>query len=1434
MSQSDNGNRKRNPSGGGPPQRRGQRPQGDAPARNANWRELLPEGAETNAEGGRRGPSQGERRGGPQRGGPQRGGPQRGGQPRDGQRRGPQAPPEPSLEYVLVQPDHALAAEISSHPGPLRWRPIPDISLLSSGLYLRYRGSLQLVARELLFPDAVLYTVWDDENLQYRFSDGWASPGLRAAFLVRTPYADNEGPPWIPIDAAIPDSIEEWDRGLLSSHLDPVHCTLFRAKLIADHSGLQVSADAIREDGREKADQALQETMAWLARHPESDHPAAVTARVMLVEQGHGLQRAGISAMSKSDESTTALLRDVLTVLAPDVAPVLQAVQALWLAGDDEQVEHFVELARALQPHVESERSPLQQPKNLAVLITWLTGIFGSRPDRERRRPARSLFAALRLLRRLHGDLDALDHPDVDLPTFPTSRELSDEITRELSYYPQGETDLERLVRAMAVGESSRDFGRVNLDHLRPFSVSYHRVRGFPVATRTLLGRYDGIVTMWSFRGRDLEDNELPARILEANLVLDTTTWASTRAYGRVLGYRGPVAAAFAEALAMTPERGASHHPDTVRLAELHGMEPADIADRLARATRARRPNSGRVSDAIAAHEYMIALLGKDAEALPEWAPIEPEWAGGDDCAVRRHFMYWRAYCRSFLPASVDAYGTFLQRAVPALADLPWKLENEALALLRIWSRHVDAEQIEGFLPALEARLEAILAENDQAARDERVLNILSVLGGISWDAWEDGIRQLLEHPQWADAEWHRILEATRHGATGEALLSSELFKELGTRLASVSTVGSASGRVEWVRQLLGRGRGAQHVRWLLHRESWPEVVFSTAFDQWFQDHALAAIDAPDAAVVQLLELAAGLMSPETVDIAMYHLGERSEHDTATKLNVLLKAGRGLSAAAWLVTVPNFTAEHVNAVLALGLAEARSAQELRILAQLVFVAKARGLQLDTQQLDELTARVRRHQLPDSDRIVLGYFLDAWRLLNMELSSEEAAIALRQAGLCFSETNDVGCRRFLTWAVDQALVQEVGDDILAALHNADSLELLLGALDALEWPEAIKRGLTTLVRMPRRSQQHRALWNALRNGQESFALESLLDAEILRRAESNVEELVNGLSALEARLGELSAEPTAEESAAQEQADVDESVDEVSDESAREETSSGEDAAPRGERQTAAERFGDYLNEHVRAGFVKRLRAAIRFWKQELRGVDEATVAALGAPIKQALGQHQVLAFGLRDAVYPRVIERAKLLDLPVGDPRNVIANSLLKFGVDASPVALDAIIDNALSVFGADGGERKTQISRDALVIFQATPKTAADTVLAEAETELAPDNSADNALDAASEEQDAASAEAAESADAESSTDASQDSAIEEKESASPLVQAWSGRKLEEDLASEGLPSRLLVASIQRVLKRNDMLSFRVSGQDRGDEVIVRWSRPRRFGRRG
>lgn len=1389
---------------------------------------------------------------------------------------GDNRPTAPSLEYVLIQEGTSLAAEITSHPGPMRWRTIPDVALLSPGLYLRYRGSLQLVTRKLAVPNAVLYAVWNDENLSYRFRDGWASPGLRAAFLVPTPFGDDEGPPWIPIDAAIPDTIEAWDTGLLSSQLDPVHCASFSAKMSADTQDLWVSAESIKEDGHVEADAALQQTMEWLARNPDSDHPGAVTARVMLVEQGHGLQRAGVAAMRTSQERTAALLADVLSVLAPDVAPVLQAVQRLWLAEDDEQTEHFVALARVLEPHVANDDSPLQQPRNLAVLTTWLTGIFGSRPDRERRRPARSLFAAFRLLRRTRGNLEAFEHPDIDLPTFPTSRALSDDITRELSFFPQRETDLERLIRAMAVGESTRDFGRIHLDHIRPFALSYRRVRGYPIAARTLLGRYDGIVTMWSFRGKELERGGIPARALNANFVFETSTWASIRAYGRVLGAKTAISSVLAEALNARPERGAPHHPDVVRLHELDALELSEVAERLGRATRARRPNMQRVSDAIAAHEFLVARMVRDNDALPDWAPIQPEWGDGDDTAVRRHFMYWRTYCRSYLPLATESYGTFIARVVPELSSLPWKIENEALALMRTWSRQVDAEEVSAYEDILHARLNEILEEGDHAARDERALNILSVLAGCSFESWERGVERLLEHAQWENAEWNRILDGVREGTVREALRESELFKRLAAAFADGPSVGVSAGRVEWLRQLLGRGRRSHNIRWLLQRDAWPEVVYAPRFEQWFKEHAVGAIDAPEEAVNALLLVAATEMSAETIDIPMCHLTQNNGEKLSAHVDHLIENSQGLAASAWLSNRTDLDEAQVNAALAAGITEARSIADLRILARAVFAAEAQGLTIDAAQRDQLAARVTAHEVPPHNYPALDNQLDAWRLLDLPLNSEEAGIQARRVALALAGAKGPSpARAFAYWAADRALVREVGDDLLAAIGDASTLPLFEGAMDDFEWPEAIVRMLRVAARSKRQSRQFRSVWGALRNADQSNVLEAWLDAWILRRASSDRDATLDELEAFVPALQELIAQ-LADDASDKDATDADKDDAQQNDQEGSGRSEEQDEDADRADEQedgeqteeakTAVERLGDSLKEHVRRRALERMQQSVQFWIEQLRNADQSAFEALPKAVNSALSNPLRLRVALRDSVFPRVLQQASARDLQALDPRNVVANPMIPFDVTLSPTALDLSIVAALEVFAAEDHVEQVKLTRDALQVAWTAPVSEDDasdvSAVEEApaprvesskdevteaqagdvdeaeqpavEDEPAGDDAAETTMSETGVEQDDADEDTdSETANADdASTQEAPPKAKKPEKELSARVQAWNLER--DDSPEEQTPASLYVACVQRALERDGTVNLIVRQSPNGEEAVVRWRKPRGRFRRG
>lgn len=1406
MSQSEKGKSPGRPQGGRPSK---SRPHDSRDANNEgrgakNWREHL--GANSADASDR-----------PNRGGGRPGGDGRPGQ--GGQRRGGDRPQEsaPALEYVLVQPNGSLAAPISRDPGPLEWSTIPDNSFLKPGLYLRYRGSLQMVARELAIDNAVLFVLWDDEQLAYRRRDGWERPGLRAGFLIPTSYDESEGPPWIPLDAAIPDSIYEWDRGLLSSHLDPSHCTSFRARLTAVPGDLNVSSEAIHENSREKADKALLDTIAWLARHPQSDHPGAVAARTMLIEQGHGLQRAGIVTMRHDEALSLTMLQDVLSVLAPDVAPVLQAVYDLWASSEEEQSERFMALARVLRA-ANDPRSSLQAPRQLATLATWLVGIFGARADRERRRPARSLFAALRMLRKTDGDVEALRHVDVELPTFPTSRGLTDQLIADLSWLSNEETDLERLVRALAVGESSRDFARPSLAHLRPFAHSFFRVRPYPVATRTLLGRYDGITTMWSFRGRELDERGLEAPMLASSLVLQTSTWASSRAYGRILGLQGPLSQTLADALRLRTDRGPEHAPEVAKIAELHEMSLEDAADRLGKATRARRPNADRVVDAIASHEYIVSRLNADPSAMPEWHPVEPEWTGGEDSAVRRHFMYWRTWCRSVIPREQATYTSFIQRVLPSLHELPWKLENEALALIRNWSAKAEHEALEPVVEVLRSRFEAILDE-EGAARDERLLAILSVYAAYSFDTWEAGVRELLDHPSYADAEWNRILELPRQNDAGEALLTSSIFREIHRALAVGETAGVAVGRVEWVRQATIRGRRGQSLRWLLARDAWPEIVFSAEFVRWFGEKGLTLLEDDDAPVAELLSLALVLMTPETVDIAANHLAPRLASGVDGMLSLLLDNQRALSAASVLALASTEDAALATRVIEASLAQAKSVDELRVVARASQAVRSAGLRVDADALRAVGERIVAHEIPRGDRATLVAWLEAWRLANAPLDGELVAGALRSAVFCLADTNDQECRRFLSWAVENAVLNEVGDDLRAALRSPASFELFSGSLADFQWSESLQAIFRSMRDLPRRSPQHAAVMSAIHAGESTALLETLVDGEFVARGQRDTQALVVALGELRSAVESVLAAPVVEEPAETT------GDDEAGEAEASEAGASEEGRAPR----RAGKPFSELFAERVRRGLLERLRAALSFWTGIATSSQTSDFEALSPALVRALVAHDTQRLSVRDGLLaPSVFALAKR-DLKIDDPRNVIANPILRGGAELSPAALGASVDFVAQILEQQETGRKIGVTRDgltAVVILAPAPGSESASTASETLSEAAPEivEAVENSEGIVQEIEDATETETDEvSVDDAEGSDASSVSA-----ELPQLVRVWRN-VASDDEARASVGSSVAVALLRRVLKRNEELTLSVQPKADRVEIALRWGRPRR-----
>ena len=1046
------------------------------------------------------------------------------------------------------------------------------------------------------------------------------------------------------------------------------------------------------------------------------------------------------------------------------------------------------------------------------------------------------------MLRRARGDVDALLHPDLELPTFPASRALTESLIGELSWLPPEETDFECLVRVLAVGESSRDFARPTLAHIRPFAHSFFLMRSWPVATRTILGRYDGITTMWSFRGRELDDRGVDVRGLASSLILQTSTWASSRAYGRILGFQGALAEPLAQALALKPERGPEHPAEVSKIAELRGLSLEEAAERLGKATRARRPNADRVVEAISTHEYIVSRLSADPSQLADWTPIEPEWSGGEDAAVRRHFMYWRTWCRSVIPRAHDTYSAFIERVLPELASLPWKLENEALALLRNWSGRASREALESVIAPLEARFEAII-EDDGATRDERLLAILSVFAAHSFEKWEAGVRALLDHPGFDDAEWNRILELPRQNDSADALLASSVFRELHGALSQGESAGIASGRVEWVRQATLRGKRGARTRWLLHRDAWPEIVFSSEFVSWFATRGLSLLEEGDAAVDELLQLALLKMSAENVDIAANYLLSSPEHSVEQLADLLLDSSNALAACVLLTSSSSQDGERIARALQAGLAQAKGMEDLARLAQLVAAARTGGVALDSSLLEALASRLQAHEIPRGDRHLLGRQLEAWRLARVPLEGESAEALLRSAVYCLADTSDQECRRFIAWAVERAILRECGDDLVAMIRMPASQELFYSSLDDFTWPASYAAIFRSLRDLPRRSPALAAVRSALHAGEESAQLESLVDGEVLARATYDLDATRNHLEALRNLLqcdleavDEDDDDLTSEAHEAQDDlrdeeagdvADADDADDDADSDAAGDEPAEAKSARSKRARPP----FSQVLAERARRGIVERLIASLNFWVSALGDAQQEDVAFLPARLVQALAAHDPRRLSLREDLLTRVVREGRARGLRLDDPRNVIANPIVRAWAELSPAALEAASAWLADMQARNEAASKITITRDgASLLIQNLNEAAPAEDLDEAADELTADGTPDElssddapAGDASSDDTDAA----------ESDDDAASDGDDSARKQELPLlVRAWRN-EAGADGGREAFGSALSAPLMRRLLRRNAEFTLSFQAKDGRVDASLRWGRPRRQGGR-
>lgn len=975
-----------------------------------------------------------------------------------GGRRGQEAPPrEAALEYVLIGEDTCVAADLYPGPLPLKWHRIDPVRLLKPGLYLRRSGSLSLVSRDLVFDRAVMFALWEDPHTSYRVDGGrWVQPGLHAGFLVRSPLDD--GPPWIPIMAAVDPSPREYAAGLLSPWLDQVSAVRFRASLRVEGETLTVSSEGELEE--EAGTEVLQELMAWLAAHPEDDTPTAAAARMALVRNGHGLQRLALTLVHADAETSGRMLRDVLRPLAPEVAEVLDALWALWTdgvqspEGSDAAVR---QLATTLHPALRPDH-PLQRPEQLALLTTWINGLFGARPDRDHVQPARALFATARFLRGIQRNLALFDHPDAELPRFPLDRPASAAIVRDLAAFPPDETDLERLLRALAVAEAFGDVARPNLDFLRPFRIAYPRLHSWPIAARSLLGRYDYVLSGWSFRGHEPRTGRTDAHRLGANLVTDQPTITGVRSLARTIALHPPIAAAATEAVRN------SAHPTYQRLAELAELGDEALGEVFAAAATHPRITRTRLFDAILAAELMLAR-GQRTRNAPD-ALLDPVPPGDEDAGVRGHFMYWRMICRSVVPELAPRYIAFIDRMLDRRADLPAKLQAELFALAR---RVVDtARDDEGLVDRWRtpfATIAADLAEAQEPIHGELLDQLLGVLGRLDPDAWLDAVTRLVRAERIGDGLIGRVLDGARRHQVARVLVPSPLMRELHSRLCGGDPSGRAPGRAAWMRVLVNRSGKADAVRWLLDSRRNTAFFEEDAFVTFFQERALQAIDQPAEAVFDLLELAVRHVPDEDVDALITQLRRHTSWPAPEILRMLEDAGRREAALEWIVVGGCGSAEAATFLLDSHAERVRSGEELLRAATLLPALRRR---FQDPMPDAATALERAFGRYRPNRRLPQGFLracDAFRLAELDPGSEAGRSLARDAATWRRDGFTREFDLFLRACLETLTSRPLHDRVLDLLRRADAATiaddlatLLQGAVaDAVHWGEEVLGG-----------------------------------------------------------------------------------------------------------------------------------------------------------------------------------------------------------------------------------------------------------------------------------------------------------------------------------------------------------------------------------------
>jgi len=1242
--------------------------------------------------GGRGGDDRrGGRGGNDRRGG--RGGNDRRGRGNDRRREDTSSPTNTrsDMEFVLVTEDGCTAADIRKGTLPPRWHHVGDLALLKPGLYLRRSGGLHLLARDLVFDEAVLVTLWDDPDASYRAGNQWAKPGLHAAFLVRNPL--DEGPPWLPLVASVGAEPLEYESGLLSPWYDQADAPRFAAKLERTKKGLVVrSGGAVRGSGAS----ALLETLAWLADHPDAEDAAAAAARRLLVDNGHGLQRLGLTAMHATDDERQHLIEAILPRLAPAIAPLLSSLWQLFRPSEfDSRTarERFVGVAEALA-EANAKGAEASQHHNLALVTTWMSGLFGLRPERDDRQPARALYAAGRVLHAVRGQLDALGHPDVEMPAFPLGRDDASRIARSLSRYPDNETDLERVIRALAIAEAGRGISTPRLDHLRPFKIGWMLVRDWPIASRSIASRGDYVLTGWSFRGAEVRRGGADARHLASNLITEAPAVATMRAWARILGQGGPSSDALCECLA-----GADHTlPKT--LADLHASGPEALTAKYREAAEQKKFTWRRLHTAIAGGEWQLARAETHDDATVDLLP--PQRPEADGSAVRGHFMYWRMWCRTTSKQLGDAYRSFLDDVVPGLEDLPAKLQNEVFALLRDWLRYDEANvaHAKTWQPALAARFDAILEDPDEFAafRGERLHTLLTAFASLDAELWLSCVDRLTRHDAFDLDAIDRILTSPAMAGWRDDLVASDTFRRLHHLLADDRTIRGARGRAEWTRQVLERAKRSGAVRWMIDGRHHAAFLASRPFVDWFADRGRAAIDAPDDAIVELIEVAIEALDDRYIERVLRTIDRATTWPDDERVKLLADRGRWAAAARAMQRTGVGDADLAERALAMIVADATNGVGVRAVGEFVrFAERSLGADVGaarTALLEHAAAyKPHRHAVFGFSDAVVG-----WDLAGLDPADDALQRHVNRAAAWGAETGEAPLLAFAARAVRAAT--PVIPAIPAALDDPQALLDALAKVQVSADAKHARRALEESGRSKRKRGPDlgRSLTRAGMDAPEVAAIGAAVQARLADAEPTALADALDRLvAALEASDGAPDASPAPTEAAAPapaeapadaeapaEAADADAAPADVEAPAAETETKTETETAPEAQAPAPTDVAADRLAAAQRRAVVHGAKA----WARVLRAAN-ADVA------RSILPGATRTAWPLRDRVLFDAL-RGPLRDLRVDDPRHLFRGDFLDDVVllgDHADVLW--LIEQIVALIDAHGLEGRVVLDRD-------------------------------------------------------------------------------------------------------------------------------------------